>query len=336
MSVDMVIEQRVGGQSARSIQTERGGLADCELVWHAEHWISMILFKVSFFRRFSAISRGFGVICRFDHIVRSKTRAPARARRYFGPFVPRYLGFISPLASPHSQYLLCSSDHIYLSHGYGAGSGKLLAEHVALDEVFSALTSDMITYICYGKDWKFLDHENFNCDIHQAGVDFANFFHINRFFPWIFMTLRALSPRMLAFLIPGRAATFKFQESLLKHAIELAENEKYNAPSKEIEKPRPNVISNLVNPSIPHMARNHRRLEDEVITILVAGTEAPVKVLSMAMYYLGSEPAIEEKLRAELKTVLPAPTSTATYAELEKLPYLVCSYFLCILTSPLP
>ncbi|KAB8218345.1 cytochrome P450 [Aspergillus novoparasiticus] len=193
---------------------------------------------------------------------------------------------------------------------------------VALDEVFSALTSDMITYICYGKDWKFLDQEDFNCDIHQAGVDFANYIHINRFFPWIFMTLRALSPRMLALFIPGRAATFKFQESLLKHAIELAENEQSNPPSKEIEKPRPNVISNLVNPSIPEMERSRQRLEDEVITILVAGTEAPVKVLSMAMYYLGREPAIAEKLRAELKTVLPAPTSTATYAELEKLPYL--------------
>lgn len=75
------------------------------------------------------------------------------------------------------------------------------------------------------------------------------------------------------------------------------------------------------------MERSRRRLEDEVITILVAGTEAPVKVLSMAMYYLGSEPAIGEKLRAELKTILPARTSTATYAELEKLPYLVCSLF---------
>ncbi|OOO05330.1 cytochrome P450 [Aspergillus oryzae] len=193
---------------------------------------------------------------------------------------------------------------------------------VALDVVFSALTSDMITYICYGKDWKFLDHKDFNCDIHQAGVDFANFFHFNRFFPWVFMTLRALSPRMLALLIPGRAATFKFQESLLKHAIEMAANEQSDAPSKETEKSRPNVISNLINPSIPYMERSRRRLEDEVITILVAGTEAPVKVLSMAMYYLGSEPAIGEKLRAELKTILPARTSTATYAELEKLPYL--------------
>ncbi|GMG12485.1 unnamed protein product [Aspergillus oryzae] len=198
---------------------------------------------------------------------------------------------------------------------------------VALDVVFSALTSDMITYICYGKDWKFLDHKDFNCDIHQAGVDFANFFHFNRFFPWVFMTLRALSPRMLALLIPGRAATFKFQESLLKHAIEMAANEQSDAPSKETEKSRPNVISNLINPSIPYMERSRRRLEDEVITILVAGTEAPVKVLSMAMYYLGSEPAIGEKLRAELKTILPARTSTATYAELEKLPYLVCSLF---------
>lgn len=124
---------------------------------------------------------------------------------------------------------------------------------VALDEAFSALTSDMITYICYEKDWKFLDQGDFNCDIHQAGVDFAKYFHINQFFPWVFRALRALSPRMLALLIPGRAATFKFQESLLKHAIELAETEQYNAPSKEIEKPLPNIISNLINPSMPHV-----------------------------------------------------------------------------------
>lgn len=209
---------------------------------------------------------------------------------------------------------------------------------VALDRVFSALSSDMITYICYGKDWKFLDQEDFNCDIHQAGVDFANYFHINRFFPWVFKTLRALSPRMLALLIPGRAAAFKFQEDLLEHAINLAEDDQSNTPNKEIEKPRPNVITNLVNPSIPQTERSRQRLEDEVITILVAGNEAPAKVLSMAMYYLGSKPALGEKLRAELKTVLPERTSTATYAELEQLPYLVCSYFLCISNgaTPLP
>lgn len=53
------------------------------------------------------------------------------------------------------------------------------------------------------------------------------------------------------------------------------------------------------------------------------------------MYYLGSEPAIGERLRAELKTILPARTSIATYAELEKLPYLVCSFLLCFSTHAL-
>lgn len=93
-----------------------------------------------------------------------------------------------------------------------------------------------------------------------------NFFHFNRVFPGVFMTLRALSPRMLALLIPSRAATFKFQESLLKHAIELAANEPSDAPSKETEKRRPSVISNLINSSIPFTERSRRRLEDELDT----------------------------------------------------------------------
>ncbi|GAB1198712.1 hypothetical protein APSETT444_008040 [Aspergillus pseudonomiae] len=54
---------------------------------------------------------------------------------------------------------------------------------VALDAVFSALTCDMITYICFGKDWKFLDHEDFNGDIHQTGVDFAKFLSFQPIFP---------------------------------------------------------------------------------------------------------------------------------------------------------
>lgn len=187
---------------------------------------------------------------------------------------------------------------------------------VAFDDAYSALASDLITFICYGKDWNFLDDSHFKGEVRQAGGEIAHYIHINRFFPWMFATLRALSPQILSILIPGKAAMFKFQESLLNHAMEIAENgSEKEAPST--------IISKLVDSSVPVEERGRRRLEDEVLIILAAGTETSSHVLTKATYFLGSEKTIANKLWAELRTIMPTRNSTATYSELERLPYLV-------------
>lgn len=63
---------------------------------------------------------------------------------------------------------------------------------------------------------------------------------------------------------------------------------------------------------------------DDVITLLVAGSENPKNALSWTLYLLGSHPAVYERLRDEVARVLQG--RLPTYADLRSLPYCLAVY----------
>lgn len=205
---------------------------------------------------------------------------------------------------------------------------------VNICDVFAALTSDIITCYCYGKSWDFLDSKDFRSDIHKAGEDFTRFSHINRFFPFIFSLMRVLPLKVMAVLMPGKSAIFDFQGLIFQHfslftnKLETEQAEK-NANIKGLEISRTgndSIFTKLMHPSVPAQERTISRIQDEGFTFLVAGSETTGRVLSFAIYHLTRDTSMRDKLREELRTVMPTPTSTASWSELEKLPYLVRHY----------
>jgi cytochrome P450 len=62
-----------------------------------------------------------------------------------------------------------------------------------------------------------------------------------------------------------------------------------------------------------------KQLRDEIITLLIAGHETTALALSWAWYLLSQHPEVEQKLVAELETVLAG--KTPTFADLPKLQY---------------
>ncbi len=62
-----------------------------------------------------------------------------------------------------------------------------------------------------------------------------------------------------------------------------------------------------------------KQLRDELMTIVMAGHETTAIALSWTFYLLGKHPAIEEKLHAELETVLEG--RPPTFEDLSRLPY---------------
>lgn len=191
-----------------------------------------------------------------------------------------------------------------------------------LDDAFSALASDVITQYSFGKSWDFLDDANFRRDIRSAITETANMIHINRFFPLFARVLRLVPKSLIVRIQPGKLSVFEFMKSIyafMEQKMQVSEEAKKGGPKK-----RGTIFESLTDPTLPAAERTFSRVHDESGVILQAGTESITRSLTLAAFHLAHQPAMRERLREELRSVLPTPTSTATWAQLEQLPYLVC------------
>ncbi|KAM0262153.1 hypothetical protein ACHAQJ_001896 [Trichoderma viride] len=182
---------------------------------------------------------------------------------------------------------------------------------VCIDDAVTALTADVITAFCCGKHWSFIEDPDFRNDVRKATADAIEFTHISRFVPWLVYASTYLSPRMLAILMPGKAALFEFLGSFLE----------YGQKSSPTDKKK-TMIATLSDPSIPPEERTYYRQRDEAFGIIGAGTETTARTLTIAFYHLARDNTVRDKLQAELKQLMPTPDSTPTWIELEQLPYL--------------
>jgi cytochrome P450 len=193
-------------------------------------------------------------------------------------------------------------------------SGKV----VQMDDAFSALTSDVITHYCYGKSWDYLDDENLRNDVRKAVGDITGIIHVNRIFPIFISTIRKLPLSLFYLLQPGKRGLLDMQKAIYEQSNQAIQKDE---PS---ENKRKTIYDQLTDPSVPLEERSLQRLQDEGLLLLSAGTETTARALTMASFHIANDAEVRNQLRAELKRVMPTPTSTVTWTELEKLPYLVC------------
>ena len=64
-------------------------------------------------------------------------------------------------------------------------------------------------------------------------------------------------------------------------------------------------------------------LRDEILTTVSAGDDTTGIANMVTLFNIINNPKIHARLQKELKTLLPTPTSHASYLDLERLPYLV-------------
>lgn len=77
------------------------------------------------------------------------------------------------------------------------------------------------------------------------------------------------------------------------------------------------------NEILPKEEKSFKRLADEGYVLIAAGSETVAQTLSYTTFYVLNTPGVLQKLRTELKGVMPRVTDISPMAELEKLPYLV-------------
>ena len=184
-----------------------------------------------------------------------------------------------------------------------------------LDDAFAALTADLISQYSWGVSSGFLEDEHFNNNIRQALNEISMFVHINRFFPVLSTALRAMPRWLLGRLRPGATAVLDMQDVVAQQST---------AQTKSMETSRKTIFDALSDPSVPPQERSPRRVEDEGLIVVVAGTETTARTLTLAAFYIYQSKTLLIRLRDELRLVMPTPSTEASWLQLEQLPYLVC------------
>jgi cytochrome P450 len=120
-------------------------------------------------------------------------------------------------------------------------------------------------------------------------------------------------------------------------AIEAAKLRQLSAADKQLNRPNssppPPLIDSLLlnskSTSLPATDLTTARLTDELLTILLAGTVTTAQTLTLALYFILTNPSIESRLRAELAPLYPSPSTTKslppTWTALSHLPYLTAT-----------
>lgn len=84
----------------------------------------------------------------------------------------------------------------------------------------------------------------------------------------------------------------------------------------------PTIFHSILDSPLPTDEKSYTRLWQDGQIAVFAGTLTTAWTLSVAAYHLLAQPAILKKLKAELQTAIPDPTSHLSITMLEQLPYL--------------
>ncbi|GAP88286.1 putative benzoate 4-monooxygenase cytochrome P450 [Rosellinia necatrix] len=182
---------------------------------------------------------------------------------------------------------------------------------VRLDDAYAALTGDIISQYSWGVSSGFLDDKNYKNDIRNAVNEISTFIHINRFFPTLGLMMRGMPRWLLGYIRPGATAVLDMQDMITQ-----------SSTRRSGKGTRWTIFDALSDTSIPPHERTPRRLEDEGLILVGAGTETTARLLAVASYHIFKSTPLLTKLRNEIRTVMPTPTTQASWSELERLPYL--------------
>ncbi|GLI81039.1 hypothetical protein PoHVEF18_009408 [Penicillium ochrochloron] len=185
---------------------------------------------------------------------------------------------------------------------------------ITLDAGFSALTSDIIHQYVFGFNSGNLDQEDFNENIRDGISGLFRMGHIAFFFPIIQTILNVLPLSVVKMINPYAFALKDQKADVHNRVVKFLSGEKSKSGS---------VIEKLSSPDMPEHFRGADNLTDEGFSLVIGGTETTARSLSLGMYHLLSDPHLLNKLREELRSVMPTPESKPTWNELEQLPYLM-------------
>ncbi|RAQ44084.1 cytochrome P450 [Aspergillus flavus] len=220
--------------------------------------------------------------------------------------------FFSKRAIENQEHLIRDSLNKLVGHFQEACRAHTV---VSLDAAFAALTSDVIHQYAYGFNPNNLDKEGFNAKVRDGINGLFQLAHLLYFFPILQTLMNVMPLPLLQVLNPPAFALASQKKELYEQGAAALEKANSKAGSGTL-------IDTLAAPSMPEHMRSAHRLMNEGFALVIGGTETTARSLALGAWHLFTREDIRNKLREELKQVMPTPDSQPTWNDLEKLPYM--------------
>ena len=199
-------------------------------------------------------------------------------------------------------------------------NGDDKAAIVNLSDAMAGLTLDVISDYCFGEPTGALDMENYGHAFAHALHEGVQIRPVGRHFPTLINTMMDMPMWLVAKMNP-RIAGFVDWMAGLSRMID-----KIKAAKKSGEKcqtSRRTLFDEYLDKDLPPEEKETWVLQGAAANFVGAGTETTARTLAVTSYYLLQNPKMLEKLRGELRAVMPTRDSRPSLPKLETLPYLV-------------
>jgi cytochrome P450 len=201
-----------------------------------------------------------------------------------------------------------------------------LAEHMAKGKIvdlkcaYMALTMDVITEYCYGTSYDYLHDPNFKPNwllCIESAFDNA---HFRRALPWLSKIMSKFPDSFIMTLMPAMSLFIQLRKDIHAEVTDIF----YRKQKGDEKGERESTIQALRDSQIlSPQEKSLARLKDEGQILIAAGSETTAKTLTETTFWVLHTAGVLDRLREELKDVMPNARSIPTWTELERLPFLV-------------
>ncbi|KAL8685638.1 MAG: hypothetical protein Q9218_007635 [Villophora microphyllina] len=182
---------------------------------------------------------------------------------------------------------------------------------------YVALTVDVISSYALGDCYHLLETENLGAEHHQSIISLIESGHFIKHFPGVYGLMRMLPNYVVTLMQPKMKSTLRIVQKMqdgIKSTIQDIQRGSCNHNSS--------VFAKLLDSDLPSQEKSLDRLGREGMVLIIAGSEATARTLSVVSYHLLANPEKLAKLQKQLQVTVPDPNILPSLAQLENAPYL--------------
>jgi cytochrome P450 len=187
---------------------------------------------------------------------------------------------------------------------------------VNLNNAYAAMAMDIICAYCFGTNMDSLSNPVYGkewLDMLHSGIQMRP---VGRQFPWLVNTIFDTPPHIVEKFSEDMARANRWTRQMMPRIEAILAGEDAATDQRTI-------FHDMRDGDLSPEEKAPMRLMSESHVFLGAGTETTARTLAVTTFYLMKDNNVGDKLREELRGVMPTPNSGVSLSQLEALPYLV-------------
>ncbi|KAF2261425.1 cytochrome P450 [Lojkania enalia] len=191
-------------------------------------------------------------------------------------------------------------------------------EIVAMAYAYSAFTNDVVMQYCFGRSDHHIEAPGFDPVYHDTSFSAGKVIALMKHMNWIVTIMRALPESIAVKMGEEISSSVKLKRERINQIEEIRREDS----SKYEDQHTKTIFHSLLQSDLPESEKETGRLAEEAVLLVGAGTHTTSWVITVITFHLLSNPTLLRRLKDELKSVIPAPSSKPLLHDLEKLPFL--------------